>query len=419
MPTSTASTTSASSSLPLTFGIELEHILAFHSSLLTPLLPADTKIIKHIPPEARRRLRQTTYIYQLSRPQYNGWGLAAPTKYPSPFGSDWHHQCIKDHGYRGYADEILRMEQGLFKIQYQDVVVHDGHGKMQDYGRWYLTTDPSLEGASPGELAAIIGEAKANTGEWDSGPVELVSRVLNVDDPNSFMEVAEMFQILDAGHSGDTKYKAFTDQWCGLHVHIGLPPSIAISNKSSQEDTIFTLPVIQHLAYITIVYESVVSLLHPPYRRPGHPNAKIDLLSNRQGFYAEPDYSAIDWEAYPDCGSGCASDESGDDGGVALKFPTDPRYRKDKGRGKIGTETSRQLSEDHGRQRVDDAGELYEASDAQSHQSTFSSISDTSNNDPNSPLALRHRAQHLIFPKSHPMTLSKLCYLMNDSASDR
>ena len=420
MSTLTARRTSASSLISLTFGIELEHVLAFHASLLTPLIPADTWIAKQIPHDKRIRLCQTTYIYQLSRPKYHGWGLTAPTSYPSPFGSKWHTQCILDHGYRGYADEILRMEQAIFNDKNQHVVVHDGEGKMQQFGKWYLTTDTSLVGASPEELASIVGEDKAETGEWDSGPVELVSRVLDVDAANSFSEVAEMFELLNAGQTGKTKYKAFTDQWCGLHVHIGLPPSpqpsVALSNSSldgNEGNGTFALPLLQHLAYITIIYEPILSLLHPPNRRPDHPNGQIDLLGNREGFYAEPDYSTIDWDAVPDPDSGYASDESGE---TILRFPTDPQYRKDRGK---GLNAQKMAEWNYGHDGQDD-DESFATSNAQSDSDDLASDEE---NDPNSHPNLRRRAHTLIFPppshRSHPMTLAKLCNLMNDSDSDR
>ncbi|KAL8849161.1 MAG: hypothetical protein Q9221_005838 [Calogaya cf. arnoldii] len=420
--------TADSSPISLTFGIELEHVLAFHSSLLTPLIPANTLIAKHIPHDTRIRLRQTTYTYQMSRPKYYGWGLSAPTNYPSPFGGEWHNQCIADHGYRGYADEILRMEQKILNDRDQHVLVHDGHGKMQEFDKWYLTTDTSLVGASPEELAFIVGEDNAKSGEWDSGPVELVSRVSDVDAPSSFSEIAEMLTILNAGHTGEKQYKAFIDQWCGLHVHIGLLPSpqpsaasFRSSPDSNEENSTFPLPLLQHLAYITITYEPILSLLHPPNRRPDHPHAQTDLLGNREGFYAEPDYSAIDWDSVPEPDSGYDSDESGE---VTLKFPTDPRYRKDTCQSSNPQSTSEKYSHDgqknHKRKGVDDNDETYATSTPQSESSDISSNEE---NDPNSNPNLRRRARTLIFPppahKSHPMTLTKLCHLMNSSESDR
>lgn len=260
-----------------------------------------------------------------------------------------------------------------------------------------------------------------------------MSRVLDVDAADSFSEVAEMFELLNAGHTGRTKYKAFADQWCGLHVHIGLPPtpqpSVALSNSgldSNEGNHTFALPLLQHLAYITIIYEPVLSLLHPSNRRPDHPNGQIDLLGNREGFYAEPDYSTIDWDAVPDPDSGYASDESGESGQAILRFPTDPQYRKDKGKGMNAQKMTEWNyghngeDDDHNRNRVDGDDESFATSNAQFDSDDVWSDEE---NDPNSHSNLRRRAHTLIFPppshRSHPMTLAKLCHLMNDSDSDR
>lgn len=278
----------SSDPLPLTFGIEVEHILAFHSSILTPHLPAGTAIIKDLALSIRLNLRQTTSQYLLTRPQYNGWALTAPTDYPSPFGSGWHNKCLEVHGCRGYADEILRMEQAILKAQGKDVTVHDGQGKMQDFSTWHLTTDTSLVGATPAQLASVIIEI--DSAEWDSAPLELVSPPLALDDPASFAEIEAILGIIRGGEEERKLYKAFTDPYCGLHVHIGLPPS-------SSSERHFRLGLLQHLAYITVIYEHVLSELHPASRRPGHAFASTDLASNRDMFYEEPDYAGVDWDA--------------------------------------------------------------------------------------------------------------------------
>ncbi|KAI4136984.1 MAG: hypothetical protein L6R39_007529, partial [Caloplaca ligustica] len=298
----------SSDPLPLTFGIEVEHILAFHSSILTPHLPAGTAIIKDLALSIRLNLRQTTSQYLLTRPQYNGWALTAPTDYPSPFGSGWHNKCLEVHGCRGYADEILRMEQAILKAQGKDVTVHDGQGKMQDFSTWHLTTDTSLVGATPAQLASVIIEI--DSAEWDSAPLELVSPPLALDDPASFAEIEAILGIIRGGEEERKLYKAFTDPYCGLHVHIGLPPS-------SSSERHFRLGLLQHLAYITVIYEHVLSELHPASRRPGHAFASTDLASNRDMFYEEPDYAGVDWDAVD---SGYASDESSS--GLLLDFPT-------------------------------------------------------------------------------------------------
>ncbi|KAL8714991.1 MAG: hypothetical protein Q9225_006444, partial [Loekoesia sp. 1 TL-2023] len=302
-------------SLPLTFGLEFEHILAFHSSILLPLLPPGTEIIKSIPRSTRLALRQTTSQYLLTRPTYNSWALTSPTDYTSPFGDDWHNQCLKEHGMRGYADEILRLEQALLRSAgcEDNIVIHNGKGKIKHFNKWHLVTDTSLVGATPEELSAILDTHKPSAikEDWDSAPVELVSRVLSLDDSASFAEIENMLAFLRGGEKNHHRHQAFTDQWCGLHVHIGTR-------------TGFTLPLLQHLAYILIIYEPILSTLHPASRRPGHRNAEQDLVSNREAFYEEPDFSDVDWDAVDVDGldSGYASDDDGC--GVLLEFP----YRK-------------------------------------------------------------------------------------------
>ncbi|KAL8762306.1 MAG: hypothetical protein Q9184_001675 [Pyrenodesmia sp. 2 TL-2023] len=288
--------------LPLTFGLEFEHLLAFHSSLLLPLLPpTNTTILRSLPSSTRSALRQTGSQYLLTRSLYHGWALTSPTTYPHPFSPSFHNDCLAKHGCRGYADEILQLEREVFKKRGREVVVHDGWGKMREFGRWFVTGDTSLGCASPAQLAEIIGHERAGSGEWDSGPVELVSRVLPLDAEESFQEVEEMLGILQ-GEDDDAEgfaYKPFINEFCGLHVHIGLPPPTADDDDDGETRT-FALPHLQHLAYITLAYEPALSLLYPPSRRPGggpKRSADLDLASNRDMFFAEPDFSRVDWNA--------------------------------------------------------------------------------------------------------------------------
>ncbi|KAL9581640.1 MAG: hypothetical protein Q9203_005815, partial [Teloschistes exilis] len=276
--------TASQHSLPLTFGIEIEHLLAFHSSVLDPHLHPQTRIIKQLPKDTRIDMRQVSNQYPLSRPYYLGWALAAPSDYPSTRGRDWRNQCFRDHGCRGYADEILHMEAKILREKGLDVIVHDCEGSIADHDSWHLTTDTSLVSATPEELAGVIGVRKAESGEWDSGPVELVSRVLPIDDPSSYEEIGTFFAALNPAHYPPHKrlFQAFgsENKWCGLHVHIGLPPSSPSSSSDQQQQQqkkTFPLTLLQHLAYITIIYEPILSSLHPQRRRPGDRDTDMDL----------------------------------------------------------------------------------------------------------------------------------------------
>ncbi|KAI4111704.1 MAG: hypothetical protein LQ338_008351, partial [Usnochroma carphineum] len=180
-------------------------------------------------------------------------------------------------------------------------------------------------------LGDIIGAGRAETEEWDSAPLELVSRPLSLDDEEtSFAEIENILAMLKPGRDDDDAdsntgyYKTFTDAWCGLHVHIGLPPE----NNNDKCDEFLSLGMLQHLAYILILYEPALSTLHPRSRRP---DAQVDLGSNRDMFYPEPDYGEVDWDAVSlprdDRDSGYASDSDRDDGdGVVIDFPTEGKY---------------------------------------------------------------------------------------------
>ncbi|KAL8677469.1 MAG: hypothetical protein Q9186_006110 [Xanthomendoza sp. 1 TL-2023] len=420
---SESTSTAMPPALPLTFGIELEHILAFHSSHLLPILPPKTKIIKDIPSDKRWELRQTTPLYHLTRPLYQGWGVTAPSNYPTTSGADWRNECIRRHGCRGYADEVLWIERNIFKARGKEVVLHDGHGKMQEFGKWYLTTDTSLVGATPQELAIVIGSDKVQNRQWDSGPAELVSRVLNVDDKSSFQEIGDMLEILNAGNDGgETGYKAFADQWCGLHVHIGLPPlspipsSLPNNHGTIEQSNTFPLLILQHLAYITIIYEPILSLLHPPNRRPEHPNAATDLLGNREGIYEDPDFSTIDWDAVSD--SGYASDSSVESTGERrIKFPTDPKYRKDKGK-KSTVDNNRSGDITANAQNTDSI--ITGDANTNAQQDNNNNNNNEDENELNSEPRLRARAHTLIFPgpPCPKMSLQTLISLMS-SGRDR
>ncbi|KAL8725274.1 MAG: hypothetical protein Q9181_006474, partial [Wetmoreana brouardii] len=384
--------------LPLTFGLEFEHLLAFHESLLTPLLPPNTRIIKPIPYSSRIALRRAPEQYLLTRPQYIGWALTSPSSYPSLFGTDWHNECLQKYGYRGYADEILRLEKKILEQSGCDAVVHDDKGKMRNFEKWHLTTDSSLVGATAKELASALGDRndEEGLGEWDSSPVELVSRVLPLDEEEaSFTEIAHFLSALKPSSSltatatNEDKFKTFTTPWCGLHVHIGLPPSNSPNNCNFS----FPLPLLQHLAYITIIYEPVLSSLHPRTRRPGNRDTEMDLDSCRGPFYEEPGFAAVDWDAVDvewgtsDEDSAYASDASWKS--VGLKFPAPAKEKR----------------EEEAKEKTEQRVNLQEAAAGWSDEDEDLAFE----------LRLRKRARKLIFEKD--ITLEKLCDLMSEGGS--
>lgn len=236
------------STFQVTFGIEVECILAFHETVLRNYLirtNTHSKIIKDIPEEVRRKLNQVSRHYvdedtrygDTSRQMYMGWGLTTPTHYP-PERDNMQFQDLFDahrdkYGYRAYGGEILHAAQTLLP---DGVAVHDsfnGGIKYTDFSHWHLTHERGLVGAdrgtlmqrldklskakAPGDLTNMLKQPSM-TKSWDSHPLELVSRVLPYDSAS----IAEVHQHLTALQEGPTHF-AFATKHCGLHVHVGLP----------------------------------------------------------------------------------------------------------------------------------------------------------------------------------------------------
>ena len=234
------------SAFQITFGIEVECILAFHETLLRNQLAntgTDTRIIKDIPDDVRQKMNQISPHYldedarrhDPSRQKYMGWGLTTPTAYPPERDNvriqDYMDVNIARYGYRAYGGEILHIAQTLLP---DGVEIHDsfnGQNKYTDFSHWHLTHERGLVGAdkkelmrrldrlskAPGGLVNMLKQPSL-TRDWDTHPLELVSRVLNYDSAS----IAEVHGHLTALQAGLTHF-AFATRHCGLHVHLGLP----------------------------------------------------------------------------------------------------------------------------------------------------------------------------------------------------
>ena len=236
------------SNFQVTFGIEVECVLAFHETLLQDHLAtttADSKIIKYIPDDVRRKLNQISQHYldedarqhDASRRRYMGWGLTTPTAYPAEYDNNGFQEKfdieLSKYGYRAYGGEILHVAQ---RILPEGVEVHDSfHSEKynNDFSHWHLTHERGLVGVDKENLTQRLDKlSKATkpgdtsnrfkrpclTTNWDTHPFELVSRVL----PYNTASIAEIQHHLTVLQEGP-KHFAFTTKHCGLHVHVGLP----------------------------------------------------------------------------------------------------------------------------------------------------------------------------------------------------
>ncbi|KAI4161607.1 MAG: hypothetical protein LQ342_004748 [Letrouitia transgressa] len=333
------------SSALLTFGVEIEHVLVFHSSLLRPHLPPSTLIIRDLSLNTRLALRDTSQQYNATRPYYNGWAFTSPSTYP--YDKENRQRCLQTHGCRGYADEALKLEQQIFSDKAASVDVDVDAGEEYEtesdvdaseedetefvvepmsFERWHLTRDNSLTGLDASELKSVLerhgiirneDEEDENLWDWDwdSSGLELVSRVLPLSDLG-FRELEDALAVLNnnaaaAAADGEQskKYIAATNRFCGLHVHVGLPhpdasyPSLAHGDPAAVVPPTFALKTLQHLALLLAVFEPHITALHAPHRAPGG----VDLRSNRESFLQEPE------EHVDEDDSGYASGDSGAD----------------------------------------------------------------------------------------------------------
>ena len=232
----------------VTFGIEVECILAFHETLLQKHIAATntkTKIIKDIPDDFRRELCQISQHYldedarhhDESRRKYMGWGLTTPTAYPPERDNVRFQEHMDKHlqkyGYRGYGGEALHIAQAILP---EGVKVHDSFNSEDryiDFMHWHLTHERGLVGADKQGLAQQMDlvakdkpsgdmnntlEQPTKTEDWDTHPLELVSRVF----PYNSTSINEVHNHLTALQRGRSHF-AFATKHCGLHVHVGLP----------------------------------------------------------------------------------------------------------------------------------------------------------------------------------------------------
>ena len=274
----------------LTIGVEFEAIVAFHETILRETLQtlnSNMVIIKTIPDEVRVRISQVHTRYELSRRSYMGWGLTTPTSY-NPNGEDKERRPqfeshLKDYEVRGYAGEILSLVKRILGGR---ILVHDSWTKCNSFEEWHLTHDNSLLGVAKHILADklnAMGHQIDNIDNWDAHPVELVSRILPFSS-DSLKEISELLNNLVGTPS--SQYAAFTNEWCGTHVHVGLP--VPVNLAAGALPPTFTLPTLQHLAYILTMYEKSIMTLFPPSRRAHSTNANIELRSNLSEFHEEP-----------------------------------------------------------------------------------------------------------------------------------
>ncbi|KAJ9499218.1 hypothetical protein H2202_005375 [Exophiala xenobiotica] len=257
------------SELQLTFGVELEHMFAY----------------------SRRPRKGYEFMFDQSQD-----GLELLSSYdPETHNGKWADV------YPTYTEQSSprRVETDSLNV-HERILKHKGLQCRQQIHDttcldWTLCNDGSVCHPSDGPALPTLlpGKIKENEElDWTLGNHELVSRVLHVPlicSPFSGFKLGASLQEIEkyltatVGQPSDP-WGAFTNPTCGLHVHVACKPEEGI-------DVALPLPILQHLCYIIVQFEGIISSLHPVGRRSGKSNRGSTgeyIRSNLEGLHKSP-----------------------------------------------------------------------------------------------------------------------------------
>ncbi|TKA53133.1 hypothetical protein B0A49_11664 [Cryomyces minteri] len=241
--------------IPLTFGIELEAIFCFHEDRLSSLLTERSSaaiIVKNVA-ISDKNLEKCTYA-----------------------GARSVVDKFRGIEYRPYIDEPLQLVRHLVsKVPgRRGIHVHAENEKQTSYQTWSISVDGTLNGLTKADLVAAFPDRipdLAAAADFDSYGIELITHPYSCATA-ARDDIAAVISSLRG--SSISNFGVTTNLNCGAHVHVGLPDGGGIP-----------LSVVQHLAYLVVVYEDEISALHAPSRRLNIDHG--ELSTNREAFFAE------------------------------------------------------------------------------------------------------------------------------------
>ena len=169
-----------------------------------------------------------------------------------------------------------------------------------NYDVWQVTADSTARLKHPDDVSTYLPD-EMKVPEWDLRSwthegVELVSRILEAppvpsgdSQPESLMEVT---RYLDALRNNPTMPFRISSEmpYAGLHIHIGIRPQ---KGKAVE----LPLKVLQHLSFLLVQYEDVISSLHSFTRRGGCSTASAyagevsRMIDSNICSFIEPDHT--------------------------------------------------------------------------------------------------------------------------------
>jgi hypothetical protein len=154
-------------------------------------------------------------------------------------------------------DPQRRNDPGSARIPYPDQ--EDGivlRKSAVDYTKWTLTNDHTLVGALRTQLAEHLLERQTSEEEvtdWDSAGIELISPTFELEKKDEAISQVGMY--LDA--LDGERCTILESVWTSTHVHFGF---------NFVKPTDMPILLLQHLAYILVLHEDLLSQCHPRSR---------------------------------------------------------------------------------------------------------------------------------------------------------
>ncbi|TGO30258.1 hypothetical protein BPAE_0007g00950 [Botrytis paeoniae] len=266
----------------LKYGVELEYVLAFHDLELN-LTDREEHgpnhgIEKNVPLAIRRDPAWSPAVNvpfgRLANIIYNSWAI----RKNNVKNEDEKKDISNLRPYNLEPQEIVSNQLNNKVAWLKGNIKHRGLRKKKDktegsYDQWIISTDLTVIGQGSANLYKWIPRISGRTSKrWDSYGIEVVSRVLKSNNHRDTAELEEIVKTLKG--TGDELYEGFITNQCALHVHVEAPD----------------LATLKELACILLIYEEEISRLHPRCRRPGHPVARGNLISNRLHTLLGADY---------------------------------------------------------------------------------------------------------------------------------
>jgi hypothetical protein len=277
------------------FGVELEMVLGFHEDRLIPVLERRGLTRKHIVKRLSKRNQSMIGIKTIvgfvnpeSRPSHRGWALKKDPKDPD----DWKHRISpNDADYRaGYSSKYRTYWAEPLEIVRNILEEHDlnadielsSHPADPKYDDWKVTNDCSLVPLSEQQKLDCFQDriSPREADDWDTTGVELVTPPLRVNNPIVFQEIDKYLTALRGNK--DSNYGIVTSKYAGLHVHIGFGRPITGPAL---------LQIMQHLAYMWVLFEKLLVKFFPPHRDGGRPDNIICANDTRSNLAA-----VLEWE---------------------------------------------------------------------------------------------------------------------------